>query len=52
MDNIKRFLILLFVLFFGASISFADGSYKNELTKVGLSPIGKDDVKITLLKIA
>ena len=46
--NVKKFLIVLFILFGGISASVADGSYKNELTKVSLTPIGRDDVKITL----
>lgn len=46
--NIKKILILIAILFLGVMSSYADGSYKNELTKVKLSPIGSDDVKITL----
>ena len=49
--NVKKFLIVLFILFGGISASVADGSYKNELTKVSLTPIGRDDVKITLYEI-
>ena len=45
---IKKFLILIFIFLIGCVNSFADGSYKNELTKVKLSSIGGDDVKITL----
>ena len=47
-DNIKKILILVFILFIGCLTSFADGSYKNELTKVVLSHIGREDVKISL----
>ena len=46
--NFKKIFILIFALFFGFVFANADGAYKNELTKVTLSPIGASDVKVTL----
>ena len=46
--NLKKIFILIFALFLGFVSARADGAYKNELTKVTLSPIGASDVKVTL----
>ena len=44
----KKILILLAILFLGIVSVNANSAYKNELTKVSLSPVGSGDVKITL----
>lgn len=46
--NIKKFIIFTTVLFLGLLNVNAEGSYKNELVKVGFSPLGVNDVKVTL----
>ena len=46
--NYKKIFILLILLFLGFTKVNAGNAYKNELIRVSLSPIGSDDVKITL----
>lgn len=46
--NYKKIFILLILLFLGFTDVNAGNAYKNELIRVGLTPIGSDDVKITL----
>ena len=46
--KLKKLFIIIVTLFAGVVFAVAESSYKNELTKVSLSPIGADDVKITL----
>lgn len=44
----KKIFILIILIFLGFADVQAANAYKNELTKVSLSPIGSGDVKVTL----
>ena len=46
--NYKKTLILIVTLFFTVIGAFGGNAYKNELIKVGFTPLGVNDVKVTL----